>query len=240
MIDDPLAMIMYAVTVMAGGMYPIGFLFGPCSACCDECPPECSNCTHYVNNPGTCDIFRGDGRTLTVTADGQGEQTLTDPSQEPCTNDIGLINLAGQPIPSGLAPFGTPFICVSVIEGFATVDACGCNVCQASISLQARFEYDPDGSVVFGVTAVIDFDSCDTTTGTASVTGQWIELDNETDADVSELLSWVNALSVSVTVTIPACDCGACCDDGCEEDVAEGGCATWQGVGTDCDPDPCV
>ena len=29
-------------------------------------------------------------------------------------------------------------------------------------------------------------------------------------------------------------------DSNCEEEVAEGGCAAWQGVGVDCDPDPCV
>ena len=36
MIDDPLALVLYAVTAMAGGMYPLGFLFGTCSACCEQ------------------------------------------------------------------------------------------------------------------------------------------------------------------------------------------------------------
>lgn len=37
MIDDPLSLITFGVWLMAAGMYPLGFLFGACSPCCE--PP---------------------------------------------------------------------------------------------------------------------------------------------------------------------------------------------------------
>lgn len=39
MIDDPLALLMQGILLFAAGLYPLGFLFGSCSACCGEsCP----------------------------------------------------------------------------------------------------------------------------------------------------------------------------------------------------------
>lgn len=39
MIDDPLSILSLFVWIAAAGMYPLGFLFGACSPCCDrECP----------------------------------------------------------------------------------------------------------------------------------------------------------------------------------------------------------
>jgi hypothetical protein len=35
--DDPLFLLMQGIWLFAAGMYPLGFLFGACSACCDEC-----------------------------------------------------------------------------------------------------------------------------------------------------------------------------------------------------------
>ena len=39
-IDDPLSLITFGVWLMAAGMYPLGFLFGACSPCCEPCPWE--------------------------------------------------------------------------------------------------------------------------------------------------------------------------------------------------------
>lgn len=40
MIEEPLSAILYVITALAAGMYPLGFLFGSCSPCCQgtECP----------------------------------------------------------------------------------------------------------------------------------------------------------------------------------------------------------
>jgi hypothetical protein len=46
--DDPLFLLMQGIWLLAAGMYPLGFLFGACSACCDECG-ECPECTHICN-----------------------------------------------------------------------------------------------------------------------------------------------------------------------------------------------
>jgi hypothetical protein len=44
MIDDPLSLLSLSIWLMAAGMWPVGFLFGACSACCDG-DEECSNLT---------------------------------------------------------------------------------------------------------------------------------------------------------------------------------------------------
>jgi len=36
-IDDPTSIVLYLVTALAGGMYPLGFMFGVCSDCCNKC-----------------------------------------------------------------------------------------------------------------------------------------------------------------------------------------------------------
>jgi len=41
MLDDPLSLLSLGVWLMAAGMWPVGFLFGACSACCDEGPCVC-------------------------------------------------------------------------------------------------------------------------------------------------------------------------------------------------------
>jgi hypothetical protein len=43
MIDDPLSLLSLGIWLMAAGMWPVGFLFGACSACCDEGPCVCGN-----------------------------------------------------------------------------------------------------------------------------------------------------------------------------------------------------
>jgi hypothetical protein len=37
MIDDPLSLLMQGIWLLAAGMYPLGFMFGTCSACCNQC-----------------------------------------------------------------------------------------------------------------------------------------------------------------------------------------------------------
>ena len=72
MIDDPLALAVQMIAVLAAGMYPVGFMFGVCSACCcsnDTCEgfdlEEAFSCRHG----GTQLCFRGPDRlTLRFTS----------------------------------------------------------------------------------------------------------------------------------------------------------------------------
>jgi hypothetical protein len=71
-----------------------------------------------------------------------------------------------------------------------------------------------------------------------------------------QLLDRAETSTVHVRLEIDPCDCGACCTDGeCESPVTDFYCDTnnktthfnssdyrdteWQGVGTDCEPNPC-
>ena len=255
--DDPLGLVVGAVWLLAAGMYPVGFLFGTCSGCCPQCPEVCSKCTHYVNSQSVgSQYFAGSGRTLTVSVTGHNTVTINNPAYEPCEsagNEL-FLNVAAAPVPTwkpghpvipagqAFTAYAAPYICVGVIEREVIVDECDCNVAQARIGLSARFFYNecPVSSTQFSSDVVLTFDGCNVTAQTANTYTPWTKGSGCNFGDFASLLAWLNNLAISVSLTIPACDCGACCDSNCEENVAEGGCAAWQGVGVDCDPDPCV
>lgn len=77
MIEEPLHVLLQAVWLFAAGMYPLGFLFGACSSCCDET----DGCQWLVNLDGC----------LKVTAVGSSPETGT-------TCSIGSIR-TGFPFP---------------------------------------------------------------------------------------------------------------------------------------------
>jgi hypothetical protein len=66
-IDDPLSLLSLGLWLFAAGMWPVGFLFGACSACCrqDECPwliefDRCLRVSHVGSTPavgGDCQIL---------------------------------------------------------------------------------------------------------------------------------------------------------------------------------------
>jgi hypothetical protein len=64
MIDDPLGLIVQGIFLLAAGMYPVGFLFGACSECCDQCRNDsCADFTldeaMSVQHPSTQKVFCG-------------------------------------------------------------------------------------------------------------------------------------------------------------------------------------
>ena len=245
MIDDPLSLVLWLSWLMAAGMYPVGFLFGTCSACCQQCPDECSKCTHYADNAYSCTGLDDVIETLTYSVVGYASVTINNPSPEPsagCGNNSVAIPI--QDLPQGnnqyIAFGGKPCLLPSSLTVSPAVDACGCEVCNVEVTIGAYVQMENDGSLVLQKVFSAAMKECgDTTLALLSANGfQIISDDNVPDA--AQVAAWFNALSISVSVTLPECDCGACCDDGCEENVAEGGCNTWQGVGVDCDPDPCV
>jgi len=250
MIDDPLALVIYGITALAAGMYPVGFLFGACSSCCDECPEECTKCTHAYNGcqpvhtllryeiegyDTTIDIVDPGGE-LSGGCGTPGAWTLTEEQYL----EVEPESISGCILPSELTPAGP-----------GNVDECDCPLCCNEVLWQCVFTFENDGFVRFLTTVILCFDGCDQTQAVGTI-GEWI-LDDE-QGPSENILAWLNSLAITVTLAIEPCDCGACCEteDGiatCDDDVAEGFCVDnssgtiqrqWQGVGVGCDPDPCV
>ena len=245
MFDDPLSLVLWSSWLMAAGMYPVGFLFGTCSACCDQCPEQCSKCTHYASNGFSCSGLYDSVTALTYAIDGYGSATINNPSSEPSSGcGDNSIAIPVEDLPAGeneyLSVNDTPCVSASSLSSVASVDACGCDVCVIEVVLHAQVQMENDGNLVIGKAFSAAVDACNETTITLAGAGGFEVLTEDNVPDAAAVVAWFDALDITVSVTLPGCDCGACCDNGCEENVAEGGCATWQGVGVDCDPDPCV
>jgi hypothetical protein len=260
MIDDPLSLLSLGIWLMAAGMWPVGFLFGACSACCGECPEECNKCTHFYNNNPQFPVNPDCG----------------------VINDLGTINwsIAGfgatfgfeseiiidnPDLPEDLIPdeWGSLTINVSdSIGGFLELDECGCPTCNYESPFTATFQILSGGFFKFGASAPGTLSGCDETQiefDCSDLSWQVVEVNASYDEElknlvIAALIEYLDALQFSSSFDdIPPCDCGACCDTPtnqsttCEENVAEGYCQNvfnvadrqWQGVGTSCDPNPC-
>lgn len=265
MIDDPLALVLYVVTVMAGGMYPLGFLFGACSACCDdECPDECSKCAgiyHYdaLNDETVCkDTF--DLLTLDTLIDSVNKANVATDTNNKVNIAVDFLeDLTCTDIPDPV----TLFLRAEFFEpdGVAA-DACGCSVCafRQFFIMGGRYgetsETFDNVSCEFNVT--FTYDKCSQTSVVLALTLTKQQIEDclnvqslggqeTTCADIPD--------TVDITVTFDLdyeCECGACCRDGvCTENESESYCeypdfffggadaGEWQGTGTDCDPNPC-
>jgi hypothetical protein len=261
MLDDPLSLLSLGVWLMAAGMWPVGFLFGACSACCDECAPECSKCTHYTNNIiaagqaniiSTCTyIHREKFTSLSLQITGVSPVTLENPrGNNPgfCSNPL-VVPENLWPIESGSGSAG---LCIANYESDDVFDQCGCPLCITFFVL--RLEVNATGyQIILDSEPVVgELGPCesDTIAFAAHETLEWeitdFFSDNEEPSPEAVAEAWIpflNTSGLSGTATIEPCDCGACCDDEqCEDNVAEGGCENWAGVGTSCDddPDPCA
>jgi hypothetical protein len=288
MIDDPLSLLMQGIFLLAAGMYPLGFLFGTCSACC-QCPEECSRCTHYyhlpVDPPGFIEpsnsrcLEKFDLVTMTAECD-------------TCSGSRTLANVYPDENQLRATPSGDVFLTgVIQCDGFTTrltankiqffysepvFDDCGCSVCDFLMRIQLDF-VGKEGLIDFPVFEIRGpFDRC-----------QQAEVDITSFDDLNpQTPAWTNGMPVEFLNTrlqqfadefmgcnvadhlfsdnvffkmkleldMP-CECGACCKDGdCRDNVSqdfcedpnnafsqepESGGGVWQGVGVECDPDPC-
>jgi hypothetical protein len=267
MIDDPLSLLSLGIWLMAAGMWPVGFLFGACSACCDEeCPEECSKCGHAYDGTeswGPCTT--PSEWTLQVSEGNEVSGTV-----EPFEYNNSLLNQ--------FSLSDAPFSCESsnnvqlnwqlyVRNLFISVgsppDECGCICCQYGFNPEITITSqvgDPEiilTEVEFGV-GWPAMCGCDETFLTATVNLSNIP-EPFSDYFLSfpvtcqqELIDWWNSLTITFTLTKEPCECGACCSgDGSCDETPEFYCeddenwylnkpaGTWQGVGTDCDPNPC-
>jgi len=272
MIDDPLALIIYGITTLAAGMYPIGFLFGPCSACCDECPEECNKCSQYyvLDSQG---LFCSDGPDSVVVISDYASKTYTIQFEAPTTNGTQHLQLTEE------------FNCLNNVRvylafGFsplfatgAGLDECGCGECsyeleyQLGIGQRGTFGGQPydeffENARISPPRLFPTYDKCSQTTKAIEVTvtnAQILDVysqlgDFESDCPgVGAFLSDIEDFTITININYDdPCECGACCREGtCTENETEGYCeqnanlwgdlgnGTWQGVGTDCDPNPC-
>jgi hypothetical protein len=277
MMDDPLFLIMQGIWLLAAGMYPLGFLFGACSACCDECPDECSKCRGFYfadANQGPCfETF--DSLSIDTPIDSESVSNVT-------TNG-STVNVSVD-LFSGTCDIDVPFFCVDlpnppvidvtfqIVRSFIEYDSirneCECNQCTYSprIIWRASGRYDPGRGGGGDPCAVelldrpdceeqflnVVFDKCESGSATATVViakEQFINcLPDNLICDFPD-----EGIEVSVTLALDFnCECGACCRNSeCTNNEPENYCenneewygdlgnGTWQGVGTDCDPNPC-
>jgi len=220
---------MWAVLLLSFAMYPLGFLFGACSDCCEECPDQCSDCFHRfkggdVNAPGdqfgckapvniTVDTPAGSVRFENYRIEFEDRRTIWDLQCNGDYVELRVINLL----------FPSPR------------DECGCFGCGYNVVI----EYHGNGFQAFNFDLFLG--SCSQT------------LDSKTASLDFEIEGCeIPDRTVTVTIDVDPCECGACCyeDSSCTENIPEFYCedpvgffgvaqGTWQGVGASCDPNPC-
>jgi hypothetical protein len=203
MIDDPLALAVQVIAVLAAGMYPVGFMFGVCSDCCG-CPP-CGRCTHYEDTNGTCPNSDGDGNNWiwdvdwSYTVEGIGTATAENVPFFPEPAGAGNLYISDDDLPA---------IPQDVIDRFnayqadsnlnwsasatahyfygpewsdsdcGTPQECSCG-CLYTIRLRATFRFFPASPFVQDFTTTFEkcfrgtLNECDETTITLSPTTPW-------------------------------------------------------------------
>jgi hypothetical protein len=236
MLDDPLSLLSLGIWLMAAGMWPVGmgFLFGACSACCDECG-QCQCSHHLVAEAlgfGNAGRFTLQNPVLSVTTP---SGTIADfPADETLYGSDSGISIAGGNVvyTQWELRFAEAFI-------LSVTDACGCHIsAQETFIFRVDFfdeNFEGDATATINATYVMGLD-CDDDGGAL----QWDESAQSTSGQ--DFADFVDSLSLSGSYAFDPCECGACCDEGCRDDIPEGACENWAGVGTACDddPDPCA
>jgi hypothetical protein len=155
--DDPLAIVSFGIWLMAAGMYPVGFLFGVCSACC------CSNTT--------CDGFdleevyglRTSGTQVCSVVMAAGATTFTLPN----TNTNRRFHEGCRITGDGIAPMtfitnkasGSPLTFTFDPPTTAAVNGC-IRICGRGGMCSVSHEPSGEGCGVFG-TGASGFDECE-------------------------------------------------------------------------------
>jgi hypothetical protein len=245
MIDDPLSLLSLGIWLMAAGMWPVGFLFGACSACCNPClggfchfhqfkGSECRSTTDYPNL----------SRTVSI------DTVSTNDAVEADTNFVLIgdvvVSISGD-------KDGEPYTITTIFYQYIiTTEAdVGCNIdteCRHFIQFLAYADtlftptyFESNRLLLFTsgecapLTLDVDFDDV-----------VWTLKFGNADSIWTNMQAYLETLTPNVLLSYDACECGACCSpggEGCTDDVAEHLCDTnndfvWAGVGTACDDDP--
>jgi hypothetical protein len=218
----------------------------------DACPQDCkcNKCTHWHHTGGECyDIpfLTPSPFTWSYTIEGIGTVTVPNVTLEPSTGQgQNSLDIPLEILPPPDEPFSwsTAYIMAGDFERPPETDECGCNKCGYGISLQVRLRIDDDEEKQYLKYFFGTLDECNQNVVEMTPSQQWVsELSYGGDFG-DAVLEFLNSLNISMSLSeFETCDCGACCDEGCEDNVAEGGCENWAGVGTFCGcpdfPNPC-
>jgi hypothetical protein len=244
MIDDPLSLLAVGIWLMAAGMWPVGFLFGACSKCCDECPEECSKCTHYYHlavDPPNPDYLefpcfeKFDSVTLSAECD-TCSGAISIPNVYPDNNNFpepqnGDVFLTDE-ISCGQGEGETPFtarLSANNIQLFypdAGFSPCGCPVCDFILRVQLEISFPADFGGNFELNPFLEirgtFDRCQQTQSESTLTAFSKEILNdvlsgfalENSCDIQSHL-FDDDVVLKMTLEMDfPCECGACCKDG--------------------------
>lgn len=252
--DDPIAIVLHAVFLLAAGMYPMGMMLGSsCSPCC-ECSEPCSKCNHaYNGTPGQGRCIVGFSYSYSVNGH---EVSGTKP---PGSEDVDDAPDAGNPEEFECSgdKFGLVLRLATITPGLSN-DACGCETCCSFSPTFAGFGGFSD--------PIYGFDFCDCDQTVVEMDIDWPDLgfayqdlggvQEVCPEAFQQFLDRAETSTVRLRLEIDPCDCGACCTQGeCESPTTNFYCDTnnkitwfnltddrgaeWQGVGTDCDPNSC-
>jgi hypothetical protein len=239
---DPLSASAWAILLLAGGMYPVGFMLGAsCSACCNPSVP--CTCTHFANGEindtyrcpytGWTIQFSSGGSTGTGHLPADGNPHSLDSDLSLSFSAIAEIDEEFSAVTSGAGCSG------ALIE---TVGA-GCEGCSYQVWLRCAglwtwdggdqgfdfyLKYQPYNFVAEAND--LTFVSCQDTSKTAAFTSDKTVLEM-LGGDAGNLFDVVTALEISITLSREACECFTCCRNSeidsmqCEELVAANLCS---------------
>jgi hypothetical protein len=255
--DDPLFLLMQGIWLLAAGMYPLGFLFGTCSACCG-CPDECNKCSgaYYYDASVSDSICQDTFDSLTIESAIDSVNKLN-----VVPNGNVIVNLVANVLSDltcirfGVSATRTLSLRALFFENAGvSPNSCGCFVCNYSQQLRLIVSGLEDPSNVACEFVVgFEYDKCSQTsiTATLTLTKEQMEACLLNLGTVCDDLPGTVEISVTFDLDFE-CECGACCRDGnCTSNEPEDYCVnndyfyadlgngTWQGVGTDCDPNEC-
>jgi len=208
MIDDPFVLLAYGILLLAGGMYPIGFLFGACSACC-ECGP-CEECTHY--NKSNCEFSYAN---FTYQLSGYDEVSIDCPNKDEIadTDTANSTDIAFESLPEGyqFSAFD-PNIGFIELLSEANQDECNCNRCKLTVSSRIRIGIQGSDEYLILECEFTGYAEACSVTEIPFTMGQWGVILNPgiSEAAVNAALQWANSLDITASVTLRQGCCSKC------------------------------
>jgi hypothetical protein len=257
MIDDPLSLLSLGIWLMAAGMWPVGFLFGACSACCDEeCP---GSLCHFHEFAGYAfrPVILYPNVSITVSIDSVSTNSLDFDTNwiDIGTNNVSITGIY-QTFEQTVTSVSYRYMIIQSGDG-----SCGLTDITARyyIRFQALFLIPELGQLIFetpdsATEPFLIFESGECAPFSVSDLEfselPWSSLGTgETLED--NLVDYLNDLVGTVSISFDACECGACCrgvEDApaaCLENVVSHLCDTdpseqlWRGDGTTCEEEDC-
>jgi len=252
---DPLSASAWAILLLAGGMYPVGFMLGaPCSACCRSSPPVPCTCTHFANGEEVNDTYRCPSTGWTITFESGDSKVFgnlpADGNPHFLDSPLSLSFIARREDLPGSAPGA------GCSDALIEITGEGCEGCsyQVWLGCSGRWFYDDDTegpefafTLKYNPPEVNDlnFVGCRDTQKTAAFTSDKTVLEEANNAPTGNLFGVVTALGISITLSREGCECFACCKNSvidsmqCEQSVAANLCSERFRSGGACGVNAC-